>query len=105
MARAVSYRAAAADCLYVPGITDAGTIGSLVGEVDTPINVVMGLTGSPMSVNQIEDLGVKRVSIGGSLARATFGVIRRAAEEIRDRGTSIGDFAVSGEGFDGERVL
>ena len=40
-----------------------------------------------MSVSQLEDLGVKRVSIGGSLARATFGLIRRAAEEMRDRGT------------------
>ena len=40
-----------------------------------------------MSVNQLEDLGVKRVSIGGSLARATFGLIRRAAGETRDHGT------------------
>ena len=63
------------------------TIGRLVKEVDGPVNVVMGLAGSPMSVSQLEDLGVKRVSIGGSLARATFGVIRRAAEEMRDRGT------------------
>ena len=54
---------------------------------DGPVNVVMGLAGSPMSVNQLEDLGVKRVSIGGSLARATFGLIRRAAEEMRGHGT------------------
>ena len=87
VARATAYRDAGADCLYVPGITDAETIGRLVNEVDAPINVVMGLAGSPMSVNQLEDLGVKRVSIGGSLARATFGLIRRAAEEIRDHGT------------------
>ena len=56
-------------------------------EVDAPINVVMGLASNPMSVNQLEGLGVKRVSIDGSLARATFGLIRRAAEEIRDYGT------------------
>ena len=87
VARAASYRDAGADCLYVPGITDAETIGGLVREVDAPVNVVMGLAGSPMSVNQLEDLGVKRVSIGGSLARATFGIIRRAAEEMRDHGT------------------
>ena len=87
VARATSYRDAGADCLYVPGITDAETIGRLVKEVDAPVNVVMGLAGSPMSVNQLEDLGVKRVSIGGSLARATFGLIRRAAAEIRDHGT------------------
>lgn len=87
VARAVSYRDAGADCLYVPGVTGAETIGRLVKDVDAPVNVVMGLAGDPLSVAQLEDLGVKRVSIGGSLARATFGIIRRAAEEIRDRGT------------------
>ena len=87
LARVNLYREAGADCLYVPGIKDAETIGRLVKEVDAPVNVVMGLAGSPMTVNQLEDLGVRRVSIGGSLARATFGVIRRAAEEMRDRGT------------------
>ena len=87
VARAVSYREAGADCLYVPGIADAETISRLVNEVEAPVNVVMGLAGSPLTMNQLEDLGVRRVSIGGSLARATFGLIRRAAEEIRDRGT------------------
>ena len=81
------YREAGADCLYVPGVKGAETIGRLVKEVDGPVNVVMGLAGSPMTVSQLEDLGVKRVSIGGSLARATFGLMRRAAEEMRDRGT------------------
>ncbi len=87
VARVNMYRETGADCLYVPGIRDAETIGRLVKEVDGPVDVVMGLAGSPMSVRQLEDLGVKRVSIGGSLARATFGVIRRAATEMRDRGT------------------
>ena len=73
----------------MPGITDAETIGRLVKEVGAPVNVVMGLAGSPMSVNQLEALGVKRVSIGGSLARATSDFIRRAAAEIRDHGTFI----------------
>ena len=87
VATATSYREAGADCLYVPGIADAETIGRLVKEVGAPVNVVMGLAGTPMSVSQLEDLGVKRVSIGGSLARATFGLIRRAATEIGDDGT------------------
>ena len=93
VARVNMYREAGADCLYVPGIADAETIGRLVKEADGPVNVVMGLAGSPMSVNRLEDLGVKRVSIGGSLARSTFGLIRRAAEEMRDRGT----FTYSGQ--------
>ena len=87
VARVNLYREAGADCLYVPGIRDAGTIGRLVKQADGPVNAVMGLGGSPLSVRQLEDLGVKRVSIGGSLARATFGLIRRAAEEMRDHGT------------------
>ncbi len=87
LARATLYREAGADCLYVPGMTDASAIGRLVKEVGAPVNVVMGLAGAPLSVAELEDLGVRRVSIGGSLARATFGVIRRAAAEIRDEGT------------------
>lgn len=89
--RANSYREAGADCLYVPGVRDAETIASLAREIDGPINVVMGLAGTPLSVSELKNLGVKRVSIGGSLARATFGTIQRAAEEIRERGTF--DFA------------
>lgn len=85
--RANAYREAGADCLYVPGVKDADTIAALVREIDGPINVVMGLAGAPISVAQLEDLGVKRVSIGGSLARATFGVIQRAAEELQQHGT------------------
>lgn len=85
--RANSYREAGADCLYVPGVNDPDTIAALVNEIDGSVNVVMGLVGRPLSVNQLEELGVKRVSIGGSLARATLSVIRRAAQEIRRDGT------------------
>ncbi len=85
--RVNAYREAGADCLYVPGVRDAETIGNLVREVDGPLNVVMGLSGKPMSVAQLADLGVKRVSIGGSLARATMGLIRRSAQEIFEKGT------------------
>ena len=65
-----------------PAMTDAETIGRVVKGVDAPVNVVMGLAGSSMSANELEDLSVKRVRIGVSLARATFGLIRGAAAEI-----------------------
>jgi 2-methylisocitrate lyase-like PEP mutase family enzyme len=81
------YRAAGADCLYAPGTRDAETIAALVREVDGPVNVVMGLAGAAFSVDELAALGVKRISIGGSLARATFGVIHRAAREIAEAGT------------------
>jgi len=85
--RANLYRAAGADCLYVPGIKDLKTISAMVKEIDGPINVVMGLAGNPLTIKQLEDVGVKRVSVGGTLARVTFGAIRRAAKELRESGT------------------
>lgn len=85
--RANLYREAGADCLFIPGVRDAETISALVREIDGPINVVMGLVGNAFSVSELASFGVKRISIGGSLARTTFGVIRRAAEEMRDGGT------------------
>jgi 2-methylisocitrate lyase-like PEP mutase family enzyme len=85
--RANHYRQAGADCLFVPGVSDAATIGTLVREIDGPINVVMGLRGAPLTMAELEALGVRRVSIGGSLARATFALVRRAAEEMRRAGT------------------
>lgn len=81
------YREAGADCLFVPGISDIKMIKTLVKETDAPISVVMGLTGAPISVNELKDAGVARISIGGSLARATFGLIRNAAKEILEEGT------------------
>ena len=81
------YREVGADCLYVPGIKDIDTIRDLVNTVDGPINVVMGLAGKPISLAELRDVGVTRISIGGSLARATFGLIRRAASEMLEQGT------------------
>ncbi len=85
--RANSYREAGADCLFVPGVSDPKVIAELVKEIDAPLNVVMGLKGQPLTVSQLEDLGVRRISIGGSLARATYGLMRRAAQEMVVDGT------------------
>lgn len=81
------YRSAGADCLFVPGIADKETIGTLVREIDGPMNVVMGLAHSRLTVADLRTLGVRRISIGGSLARAAFGLIRRVALEIQNSGT------------------
>lgn len=81
------YREMGADCLFVPGVKDAETIAALVREVDGPITVVMGLTGSAFTVSQLGGLGVKRISIGGSLARSALGLVRRAAQEMFQHGT------------------
>jgi 2-methylisocitrate lyase-like PEP mutase family enzyme len=86
-----SFRAAGADCLYAPGIRDIKTIAELVKEVDGPINVVMGLSGKPIHFDELAEVGVARISIGGSLARATLGLIQKAAREMLDQGSF--DFA------------
>ena len=85
--RATIFREMGADCLFVPGIQDAETIAALAREIDAPINVVIGLTGSAFTVSQLSMLGVKRISIGGSLARSALGLIRRAAQEMREHGS------------------
>ncbi len=84
--RANAYLAAGADCAFVPGASDAATIGLLVRELAGPLNVVMGLTGGTLTMAELADLGVRRVTVGGSLVRAMYGHLRRAADELR-RGT------------------
>lgn len=81
------YREAGADCLFVPGLAGIEMITQFVKEVDGPVSVVMGLSGTPVSVEELAQAGVARISIGGSLARATLGLVRNAAKEMLDKGT------------------
>jgi 2-methylisocitrate lyase-like PEP mutase family enzyme len=81
--RAARYVAVGADCIFVPGATDAATIGPLAAAIDAPLNVVAGLVGEPLSLAEFGRLGVRRVSIGGSLARAALGLLERAAQEMQ----------------------
>jgi 2-methylisocitrate lyase-like PEP mutase family enzyme len=85
--RANAYLAAGADCAFVPGAADAETIGTLVRELDGPLNVVMGLTGNALSLDDLRELGVRRVTVGGSIARAMYGHLLRAARELAEHGT------------------
>ncbi|MDR3704203.1 MAG: isocitrate lyase/phosphoenolpyruvate mutase family protein [Candidatus Sulfopaludibacter sp.] len=85
--RLQSYQEAGADVLYAPGLTSRDDIGAVVRSVDRPVNVVVGLVGVPLSLEELSALGVKRVSVGGSLARAAFGTLLRAGREMREQGT------------------
>ncbi|MET7282763.1 isocitrate lyase/phosphoenolpyruvate mutase family protein [Kribbella sp. NPDC005582] len=85
--RANRFRAAGADCLYVPGVNDLDTISTIVREVDGPVNVVIGLGSSTLTVPDLLAAGVQRISLGGSIARAALGFIRRSAEELATHGT------------------
>lgn len=81
------YREAGADCLYAPGPVDAETIATLVKEVDGPINVVAGLSPASLSASALANLGVRRISTGGALARAALAVVRNAGQEMMQHGT------------------
>ena len=87
IARLVAYRDAGADVLYAPGITDANDIAAVTQAVGAPVNVVMGLQGGLLSLDALAALGVKRVSVGGALARAALGAFLRAAKEMAQDGT------------------
>ena len=83
--RLVAFRDAGADCLFVPGLRDAATIGRLVKDLDFPLNILAG-PGSP-SIPELQQLGVARVSLGSSTMRATLGLLGRIAEELKSTGT------------------
>ncbi len=83
--RARVYRKAGADCLFVPGVYDAETIGRLVKSIDGPVNVLAGAATPPVA--ELERLGVRRVSFGSWPARAALGLFSRFARELVEKGT------------------
>jgi 2-methylisocitrate lyase-like PEP mutase family enzyme len=85
--RLQAYQGAGADVLYAPGLTERKDIVEIVRSVELPVNVIVGLTGLRLSLDELSEIGVKRVSVGSALSRAALGAFLRAAEEMRDNGT------------------
>ena len=84
--RLVAYADAGADCLYAPGVRSLGDIAAIVRAVaPKPINVLVG--GDFTTVAQLAEIGVRRISVGGALARAAWTGFLGAAKEIADQGT------------------
>lgn len=84
--RLTAYADAGADCLYAPGIRTAEEISAIVRAVaPKPVNVLVG--GDYVTVAQLADLGVRRISVGGALARAAWTGFLEAAREIATKGT------------------
>jgi len=84
--RLAAYAEAGADCLYAPGVRDPKTIAAIVKAVaPRPVNVLVGSPG--LTVPQLAGLGVRRISVGGALARAAWAGFIRAAREILEQGT------------------
>jgi 2-methylisocitrate lyase-like PEP mutase family enzyme len=85
--RLQSFAKAGADVLYAPGLTSLDAIRTVCASVSRPVNVLMGLTGATFSVEDLGAAGVKRISVGGSFARAALGGFVRAAREVKEKGT------------------
>ena len=86
IARLKAYAHAGADCLYAPGIHTPEQIKAVVAAVaPKPVNLLVGAA-SKLSVEQIAALGVRRISIGGALARAAWGGFMRAARLLAEEG-------------------
>jgi 2-methylisocitrate lyase-like PEP mutase family enzyme len=86
LARLRAYAQAGADCLYAPGIRSRDQITAVVAGVSPkPVNLLVGYP-SEMTVGQIAELGVRRISVGGALARAAWGGFIRSARLIAEQG-------------------
>ncbi|WP_257165175.1 oxaloacetate decarboxylase [Bradyrhizobium sp. SRS-191] len=84
--RLVAYAEAGADCLYAPGIKTVEEITAVVKAVaPRPVNLLIGASG--LSLEQAAGLGVRRISVGGSLARMAWAGFMRAAKEMAEQGT------------------
>ena len=84
--RTQRYLDAGADCVFVPAVVENDTIRRLAATIPGPLNIVAGLA-STTDARTLFSLGVKRVSLGGSLARASLGLLERAGRELLDTGT------------------
>ena len=87
IARLQAFAAAGADVLYAPGLRDLETIRRVAAAVQKPVNVVMSSADPEITAQQLADVGVKRISVGGALTRLAFAAVRAAAVAMRDAGT------------------
>ena len=88
--RGNKYREAGADCIFVQPVWEKETIRTLVKEINAPINILSNPSigaGLPPSVQELQDLGVARLSLGSSLMKATLALIKKVADELSEKGT------------------
>src|SRR5438132_6431937 len=86
--RLAAYAEAGADCLYAPGVSKPDEIAQIVKTVaPKAVNVLVSGFNHQLSLSQLADLGVRRISVGSGLALATWGIFLRAAKDIKANGT------------------
>jgi len=99
--RLQAFEAAGADVLYAPGLPGLEAIRTVCRAVGKPVNVVMGLSGNTITTAQLDDAGVRRISLGATLARAALGGFMAAAREIQTGSYTFLDKAASFAEFGG----
>lgn len=85
--RLQAFQDAGADVLYAPGLRTIEEVRAVVQSVDRPVNVLAGSPGMALTFAQLRDAGVRRVSVGGALARAAYSALLGAGREMLEQGT------------------
>jgi 2-methylisocitrate lyase-like PEP mutase family enzyme len=85
--RLQAYQEAGADVLYAPGLRTVDEVRAVVQSLDKPVNVLAGTPGMQLTLAQLRELGVRRVSVGGALARAAYSAVMAAGKEMLENGT------------------
>lgn len=83
--RSNAFMEAGADCIFIPGAFDEKTVSELLKEIQTPVNIIVGPT--TLTLKQLQELGVSRVSLGSGPARAALGFTRRLAAALKNEGS------------------
>jgi 2-methylisocitrate lyase-like PEP mutase family enzyme len=84
--RLQAFEAAGADVLYAPGLYDLKTIKTVTSALKKPFNHVMGFADPTLTVPQLSAAGVKRISVGGAMARVALAAFMKCAHEMKDQG-------------------
>jgi 2-methylisocitrate lyase-like PEP mutase family enzyme len=84
--RLQAFERAGADVLYAPGLRDLAAIRTVVASVERPVNVVMSAADPAITAAELAAAGVKRISVGGALARLALAAFLQGAREMKDRG-------------------
>ncbi|MEK9284246.1 isocitrate lyase/phosphoenolpyruvate mutase family protein [Bradyrhizobium sp. ISRA442] len=82
-----AFEAAGADVLYAPGVHDLATIKTVVASVNKPFNLVMGFADPTLTLAQLSEAGVKRISVGGAMSRYALAAFLRSAREMKENGS------------------
>ena len=85
--RLQAFEAAGADVLYAPGLYDLATIKTVVSALNKPFNLVMGFADPTLTLPQLSAAGVKRISVGGAMARVAMAAFLKCAHEMKDQGS------------------